>query len=206
MDGLPAATLHPPVPVPGAGLPWDEREDVVLCVARMSPEKRLVEAVGIVRRLRERGHDLRLAICGLSADPAYRRCLERTVAAAGDWAELDLDLPREALVARMARARYGLHTMIDEHFGIAVAELVRMGCLTFVHGTGGAREIVAEPRLCFASDDEAVEQIARCLTDPDLAETLHLHLARRATLYGTERFVEGLQACCEQMVAACANG
>lgn len=161
-----------------------------------------METVDIVRRLRQAGHDLRLVICGKRTDPAYEREVARAVAEAGPWAELHLDLDRTALVALMARSRYGLHTMIDEHFGIAVAELVRMGCVTFVHDSGGAREIVADPRLCFTTEEQAVDRIAACRDVPDLAEDLRRHLAHRAALYGTAPFVEGLMAACRRLRTA----
>lgn len=203
--GLPVEVLYPPVPVPGKGLAWHEREDIVLAVGRIDPCKRLVEAVDIVRRLRQAGHDLRLVICGRPFDPAYVGEVTRAVAEAGPWAELQLDLDREALVALMARARYGLHTMIDEHFGIAVAEMVRMGCLTFVHDSGGARDIVADPRLCYATEEQAVARIAACRDDPSLGADLRQHLTRRAALYGTAPFVEGLIAACRRLRAATAR-
>jgi glycosyltransferase involved in cell wall biosynthesis len=102
---------------------------------------------------------------------------------------------REALVRLLARQRYGIHAMLDEHFGIAVAEMVRAGCIVFVSQDGGPREIVGdEPRRLFASIPDAIRKVRAVIDDPALQGTLRAHLARRGTLFSAERFVRELRA------------
>lgn len=194
--GLPSATLHPPVPVEGPMRPWSELDNAFACVARISREKRLVEAIGILSRVRAAGHAVELRIFGWRDDPRYLAELQTAAAAAGDWVRLLLDLPREHLIEQVGGCRYGLHTMIEEHFGIAVAELLRLGCLPFVHASGGPREIVGELPLTFGSDDEAVTLIAACLSDQHGIAGLRQRLAERAARFSVERFAAGLLASC----------
>jgi glycosyltransferase involved in cell wall biosynthesis len=42
----------------------------------------------------------------------------------------------------MPTFRYGIHGMLDEHFGMAPAELAAAGCIVFVPNDGGQVEIV----------------------------------------------------------------
>ena len=75
------------------------------------------------------------------------------------WARAHLDLSREDLVTLMSRNRYGIHGMVGEHFGIAVAELVQAGCVTFVHDVGGPVEIVGpHSSLLYTSEPDGVEK------------------------------------------------
>ena len=94
----------------------------------------------------------------------------------------------------MCGVRYGLHAMSEEHFGIAVAELQRAGCVTFVPERGGPREIVGEDkRLLFDTDDEAVTKIDRVLGDRQLQRELFERSHERRDLFSTDRFVDQLR-------------
>jgi glycosyltransferase involved in cell wall biosynthesis len=188
--GIEPVTLHPPVPGDFPAVPWEAREDAVVCIGRLSPEKRVEDAVDVVRRVRAGGGDVRLHVVGSDGDRAYAREIRRLVREHAAWVSLRQDLSRADLVRLVARQRYGIHAMRDEHFGIAVAEMVRGGCIVFVPDTGGPVEIVGgEPRLLFASPEEAAERILATLRDPGRQAALRAHLAGRAELFSAERFV-----------------
>jgi glycosyltransferase involved in cell wall biosynthesis len=66
---------------------------------------------------------------------------------------------------------------------MAPAELARAGCIVWVPRGGGQMEIVGEePALMYDSEDDAVEKIARTLSDPSEQERL------RDLLTSSERF------------------
>ena len=89
--------------------------------------------------------------------------------------------------------------MKQEHYGMAVAELVLGGCLTSVHDDGGQVEIVTNPKLRYTSVEDAVEKWDRVLSSPELkAELLAEQLAHREHL-PKERFLEEL----DKMVQLC---
>ena len=97
---------------------------------------------------------MRLHIVGTDDDRAYTAHIRRLAAADPAWITLHENLARADLAALLARQRYGIHAMEGEHFGIAVAEMVRAGCIVFVPRTGGPIEIVgADERLRFGSPD-----------------------------------------------------
>lgn len=184
-------TLYPPVPGALADLPWEEKTDAVLALGRLVPEKRFEEIVGAVAAVRAAGHPLRLTIAAFAGDdPAYADTIRAMVRAHADWATLSEGLSRADLEAALSRHRYGMHAMVDEHFGIAVAEMVRAGCLVFVPNSGGPAEIVGEePRLKFANAGEAAMRLGEAVADAGLREKLRRHLAARSSRFSAERFV-----------------
>lgn len=196
----PATILYPPVIVDQAmRCSWIEREHAVVCVGRFSPEKRLLEAIAIVEELRARGHELNLHLCGLPSDDNYLKQVRVAAARAGPWVKIHVGLAREPLIEIVSRCRYGLHAMIDEHFGIAVAEMLRLGCLPFVHRSGGPKDIVADERLTWGNETEAVSRMSLCIEDPGLCEILRGHAANQAKYFSAKMFMNELLDHCKHL-------
>jgi glycosyltransferase involved in cell wall biosynthesis len=174
--GVEARTVHPPVVGAFAPLPWAEREETVISIGRFAPEKAFENVIAVVEQLRGRGHLLQLTIVGAPGLPAYERYV-RALAADRPWIDIRCDLDRTALVALMSRCRYALQGMVDEHFGMATAELVEAGCLTFVHRSGGQTEIVRSDDLTYVDGPDGVARIERAILDRAHRERLLEHLA-----------------------------
>jgi glycosyltransferase involved in cell wall biosynthesis len=188
--GFNAQVVYPPVFDPGPGLAWHEREDAVLCLGRFHPTKRLEAIMAIVARARESHPGLALRFIGSPVDPHYTRQMRVLAAAHGNWITFHQDLPRSALVAMMGRARYGIHAMEKEHFGMAPAEMTRAGMLVFCHGSGGLVEVVdGEERLLWRDDDDAVARMRELLAAPEEARAaLSARLRTYASKFSEERF------------------
>lgn len=192
--GVGSTVVPPPVPGDFPDVPWEERKDVIVGIGRMHPCKRWIEAMEIVGRVRKQGVDLKLLILGSRDIPEFMPVIEEA-AARTPWCELALDLPREEMVRRAARCRYGIHLMVEEHFGIAPAELQRGGCLTFAHNSGGPIEILGgDSDVLFDSDDDAVRKIVRMMRDEALRERALERMRARAETYSEETFVERIRA------------
>ena len=147
LHGLSAQVVYPPTPGGFPKVAWGERRDRLVGLGRIHPVKQWHVAVEAVDRLRAAGLPVELSIIGNVDSPAYAARLDR-LAADRPWLTMLRNIPRDRLVREVAACRYGIHPMPDEHFGIAVAELLRAGCLPFVHASGGPLEIVggaAEP-------------------------------------------------------------
>jgi len=54
-----------------------------------------------------------------------------------DNVEFKTNIPFEELKVEMSEALVGLHTMWNEHFGIAVVEMLAAGLVTVAHRSGG---------------------------------------------------------------------
>lgn len=187
--GVEPAVVYPPVRWGGSAVPWSERRETFVCLGRLSPAKRLLEVIGIIEAVRARGHDVELEIIGdedAIAGREYILELKDRIGRAGDWVRLRQSVSRAELERLVSGCRYGIHGMLDEHFGIAPAELMRAGCVVFVPNNGGQVEIVGEhPELRYDNDHDAVEKICRVLADHQLESGLRDSLAAR-----TERFSE----------------
>lgn len=206
---LDATVLHPPIPVAAEGRPWAQRENGFVCIGRLVAEKRIDRVLEILRRVRERGDEVSLHVVGNVQDeePSYGRDLVDRLESAGPWVTLHRGLSRTELAGLLARQRFGIHAMVDEPFGIVVAEMIRAGCATFVRGGGGPESIVGDaPGLVFRDEDEAVERIVAMLRSPSAQEAAISHLATRADLFGTERFAEGLRHAVRSFVERAERG
>ena len=111
------------------------------------------------------------------------------------WATLHEDISRGESAELAARQRYGMHAFKNEHFGMAVAEMVRAGCIPFVHNSGGPPEIVGHDScLIYESEEEAAQKIMRVLRDPAAQEDIRQRLALRKDFYSVETFVRAIRA------------
>jgi glycosyltransferase involved in cell wall biosynthesis len=160
--------LHPPVdPIPGE--PWSQREDGVVFVGRLAPDKRVLAAIDIVDRVRDRGFDLHLHVVG-SAPRAYRRYARRVADAAAErsFVQLERDATREHVEELLGRHRFGLTTKPHEHFGMSLAEYVAAGMVAFAPDSGGQRDVLnhRDDRL-FGSTEEAVDLLSRAASDAE---------------------------------------
>jgi len=189
--GVLARTVYPPVPVPAPGLPWEAREPGFVCIGRIAPVKELDRVLDIVGAVRRQVPAVRLHLVGTAEDAAYHRHVARRARAEG--ATLYENLSREALGALLARQRYGIHGMRDEHFGMAPAEMVAAGCIVWVPDSGGQVEIVGDARLTYGSVEEAVARILAVLRAPAEQGALREHLAAMATRFSAERFVREIR-------------
>ncbi|MBI2900397.1 MAG: glycosyltransferase family 4 protein [Planctomycetes bacterium] len=191
MYDVPVTVLHPPVPDVPEGAPWADREDRCAWVGRIDADKRPEEAIGIVEAVRGRGVPLGLSIFGGPGDEALWRRV-RAMAAERPWCSLEGALPSAELWRRLGRFRYGLNTCEVEGFGIAVAEMAKMGCVVFVPDSGGQVEIVREPELRFRSSEEAVARMAAMCRDGAGAASMSGRLARDAARFSVDAFRRGL--------------
>lgn len=192
--GITATTLYPPVPGGFRDVPWDSREDGFVAIGRFSPEKELDKVIDVVAAVRALGHDVHLHLVGTPDHADYAAHLRRRAAHAGGWLFVDEGRPRDELDRLVAAHRYGIHGMSEEHFGIAIAEMVRAGMIVFVPRGGGALEIVGdEERLLYGSPAEGAAKIAAVLGDATLRDDLRAHLRARGELFSVERFAARLR-------------
>jgi glycosyltransferase involved in cell wall biosynthesis len=195
--GIDAEVVYPPVQANFPVVPWEERENGLLCVSRVVPEKTLERAVEIVERVRARGEDVHLRVIGgtqRGSDPKYLKRIRALQASRREWFILDQDLSRESLIALFGRYRYGLHVRENEQFGIGIAELVRAGCVTFVPCHGGQAEIVASiDDLTFSTNEEAATKITHVVRDSELQLQLREQLRVHGERFSSDSFIRSIR-------------
>jgi len=192
--GIASLTVYPPVAADFPEIAWADKEEGFVCIGRISPEKELDKNIDILAAVRAHGYAVHLHLIGTAETPGYYRHIRQRAASHAAWLFLHEDLSREELGQFVARHRYGIHGMTEEHFGMAVAEMVRGGCLVFIPYGGGQGEIIGnEEQLVYRSVNEAAGKIIQVLSDTALQSALRVRLAARQQLFSTEQFMRQIQ-------------
>ncbi len=191
--GVPSLVVYPPVAAETPDAPWSERADGFVLMARLVPEKGILQVVDALRQVR-RERDVHLHVLGRRDDPAHFRELERVRRDNADWISFEGEVYGAAKARILAGHKYGISGCRQEAFGLAVAEMVKTGCIVWVPAGGGQTEIVAHQDLIYEGTGDAVVKIRRVLADPGKQAWLREHLRARAGAFSTDRFVREMRA------------
>jgi glycosyltransferase involved in cell wall biosynthesis len=186
--GVESKTLYPPVEGGFPDVPFGQRENGFVCIGSVLPEKRMDRAIEVLRQVRAKGHDIHIHILGSLMDSPFGKKIQALADQHGEWVFLEGRVGGLEKKKLIAQHRYGIHARQNEPFGIAVAELVQAGCITFVPNGGGQMEIVNHPELIYGNDDDAVQKIVAVLENPALQEALRSHLAQGAARFSVREF------------------
>lgn len=195
--GIDPTTVHPPAPGIFLQIAWEEREEGFVMMGRLDAAKRYDWCLKVLSVVRTKFPQVRMHIVGTAYNEAreYSALLRALAQANSSWVTLHETISREELAALAARQRYGMHALKGEHFGMAVAEMVRAGCIPFVHNSGGPPEIVGhDSRLLYDSEQDAAQKIMQVLGDPAAQQDLRRRLALRKNFYSVETFVNAIRA------------
>jgi glycosyltransferase involved in cell wall biosynthesis len=204
--GIDSITVFPPAPGTFPDNPWEKREDGFVMIGRLAANKNYDWGLKVLSVVRTKFPQVRMHIVVTSfGEPRdYVAFLRALVQANSSWVTLHADLPRGELAALATRQRYGMHAQVDEHFGMAVAEMLRAGCIPFVHDSGGPPEIVGhDSRLIYESAEDAAEKITLVLGNPAVQENIRQRLALQKDFYSTETFMRAIRTEVERALKAC---
>jgi glycosyltransferase involved in cell wall biosynthesis len=168
--------------------PFSAREDGVVLIGRIVPEKRVEDAIAVIREMRRRGHALNLHIIGKAAANTDQSLLQKIRDT--PWISWRDDLSRSELEALAATQKWGLHCCPNEHYGFAPAELQALGCITFVPDSGGQREIIVNPNQRYSDVRDAVEKFEAVLR----ATETHAQLVEAGLAASTLHTTSGFEA------------
>lgn len=190
--GIESRTLYPPVAAEFPVVPWEQKENGFVCVGRIVPEKRMDAVIRILDKVRAAGHDVHLHILGGLDDSPFGVTLLRMAVQRG-WIRIEGRTFGQRKIDLMAGHRFGINACENEAFGIAPAELVKAGCITFVPASGGQQEIVDHPMLTIGNEEDAAGKICSVLSSVTLQEDLRRHLAGQAQKFSVQNFQAGLR-------------
>lgn len=192
--GIETYTVYPPVATEFPHIPWDDKEKGFICIGRLVPIKRVDMLIRILSCVREAGLDIHLhVIAGKIWNSSYYNKIKQMQEKNSSWVILEGRLGREQLLNLVARHKYGIHGMQNEHFGIAVAEMVKAGNIVFVPSGGGQVEIVYDERLIYNSEREAIDKIIAVLLDEGIQSSIRQHLATRSRLFSKAQFIKQMR-------------
>ena len=199
--GIDSDVVYPPVMIQGIGTSPERKRRNFVSLGRIYPEKRIEQIVEIIKAVRGRGHDITLHIIGDTGETAYGRKLEHLCRAQGNWIVLAGRQFGEAKARLLSEAAYGIHARPGEAFGIAIAEMIIAGCITFVPAEGGPAEIVDHnPALVYGSPDEAIEKIDSMLKNRSLEAATRAFLEHRAQRFSAESFMRDIRHIVDKFV------
>ncbi len=197
-----ARVIYPPVGGDFPPVPWERKRDGFVVLGRLAREKRVEKAIAIVKTLRSGGLRLELCIAGGGGDPAYLGYLRGLLSGNESWAVLKTGLTRREIVELVASYRYGLHVRENEQFGIAVAEMVKAGCIPFVPSRGGQKEIVGDSELLLFDDErQAVERIAKVISSAQIQRKILEDLETRGRMFSAARFMAEIRRTVQELLA-----
>ncbi|MFQ5941523.1 MAG: glycosyltransferase [Nitrososphaerales archaeon] len=150
--GRDAFVVYPPVPQYTFSLE-NNRKNAVVTLGRFSREKRYETVLSIARSL----PDIQFHLIG-SCVPYNLGYLNKLKKNATKNVKFHVNISHAEKQEILSSAKVMLHTMVGEHFGIAILEAMSAGMMPVVHNSGGAKEdnIVA-PEFRFEEDMDNLE-------------------------------------------------
>lgn len=194
--------VYPPVIVDRPKIPAKDRHRGFVCLGRVSAEKCVHSVIEILRRVRERGHNVHLHVLGGLDNSDYAKQIRDLAEQFRDWVYLEGWVQGERKSELLAGHRFGINACQSEAFGVAVAEMVLAGCVVFVPNGGGQVEIANDPALIFSSEADAVEKIVAVLASESEEEKLRAYLQETAQAYSVENFQAAMRKVVVDFLAA----
>jgi glycosyltransferase involved in cell wall biosynthesis len=153
--------LSPPVDVEAFrrhSLKSDERQDIILVISRIDPDKNIEKALCLARILKKRAIGKRMIIVGtlVQRNLTYFYKLQKIARdlEIKDYVTFQSNIALESLFIIMRKAKVYFHPKVGEHFGISIAESMAAGLAAVVPSIGGPTEFVPQ-KFQFDSLDEA---------------------------------------------------
>lgn len=188
-----STTLYPPCPVDLYRGLKGTKENLVITIGRVVPEKRMNLFLEIARKLPK----VNFAIIG-SVAPERESYLQQLKDGAPSNVSFVMS-PLRKTKDLLAKAKIYVHCALNEHFGISIVEAMAAGCVPVVHNSGGAREIVTN-NVGYKWDtvDEASRQILNLTRDDSLTRELSDAATARSEQFRPEIFESRMRKILDQ--------
>ena len=186
--GRESTTLYPPCPVELYNdLVNQPKENLVITVGRIGPEKRMELFLDIARRMPR----INFAIIG-SVSPENKPYSDALRKAAPNNVSFVL-APLRKVKDILGKAKVYVHCALNEHFGITIVEAMAAGCVPVVHNSGGAREIVTnDVGYKWEAVADASTQVGNLIENDTVRRQFSKAAAARSKLFAPEEFESGI--------------
>ena len=174
-----------------------QRENIIVSFAQFRPEKNQEMQIQILSKLKDRLNnyggfqDLELHIIGGVRNSDDEKILEELKVKSRKLGVQDYVkfLPNgsiEEIMEEFSRAKIGIHTMIDEHFGITLIEMMAAGLIVVTHNSAGAKDDILitknneeKPGFLVQNENDYVKTIEEILINYDEMKNLYIAPSRR---------------------------
>jgi alpha-1,2-mannosyltransferase len=186
--GRDSTTLYPPCPVElYKDLRHQPKENSVVTVGRLGPEKRIELFLDLARRMP------RVSFSVIGSVPTEKTVYSNWLRKIAPANVSFMIAPLRKVKGVLGRAKVYFHSALNEHFGITIVEAMAAGCVPVVHNSGGAREIVSEVvGYKWDTIDEAVRQVSTLIENDGIRKPLSEAASSRAEGFGPDVFQSGI--------------
>ncbi|SHL15535.1 glycosyltransferase [Flavobacterium xanthum] len=171
---------------------WKKREIAFVLLGRISPEKKIEEAIAILKSVRERGYNISLHILGQFGITTYDNSIQLICKEEMEWVKCLGAVYGESKSRLLSTFRFGISCCDCEAFGIATGEMVKAGVLPFIPFYGAQKEIVMREELIYYNKEEAINKITKVLNCEILQIELHQDLLLQSKQFSTENFSQSV--------------
>jgi alpha-1,2-mannosyltransferase len=187
----------------------DDRQNIIVSFAQFRPEKRQKLQIWILAKLKEHLknfpilQDLELHIIGGVRNENDQQILEELEQYSRELGvqEYVKFLPNgsiEQILEEFSRAKIAIHTMIAEHFGITLIEMMAAGLIIVTHNSAGAKDDILKsedgeekPGFLVNNDEGYISQIEEILLRYNEIKNKFISSStRRAERFSDEAFKE----------------
>lgn len=192
--GVVTTTIYPPIVADFPDVPFENRKNAFLCIARISPEKEIDKVISILEKVRKGGNAISLHILGRVDDVQYAAYIKKLCEKNKEWCFLEGTLYGEKKLAFIANYKFAISGRTQEPGAFAVAEMVKAGCIVFVPNGGGQVEIANLPDLQYENEQDAVVKIERLLHNVNQQVAIRQRLAENIKKFSTEHFQRSIES------------
>ena len=185
IDNASHRTIYPPSLQLG-DISTPKKENFVASVGRFSETKNQLMQIEIAKNLPE----LDFYIIGFTKEenPYFQYCKKLIRQYNLTNVHILTNLNYHDLMMKLERAKYFLHTTVNEPFGITTVQAISKNCIPVVHNSGGQKEIVFFRELRFENVSEAVSRFKE-LSEKELKDHRE-RLTESLENYSSENFIK----------------
>jgi glycosyltransferase involved in cell wall biosynthesis len=178
--------LYPPSPFNGKINP-SKNEFPIVTLSRIHPEKNLALLLDAAKEF----PDLYFQINGFCAKSPYSDdFIEKGIKLKNF--KMCLNQPDAEIDAALYNAKYYLHTMKGEHFGIAIAQAAMNGCILILSDKGGLTEIAPKHSYLYKNRDELFS-ILKKIENKDVLKTDDEYTKSLETKFSVKTYKESFK-------------
>lgn len=194
--GVDSIVLPPPVDIDTfrrVSLSSKVRDDLILVVSRFHPSKKIENAIGLAKLLKQCGVGKRMDIVGNISpiNAGYYNYLRHLVKLhhLEDFVRFEANVKFEKLLDLMQRAKAYVHPLPGEPFGISTVEAMSAGVIPIVPDVGGHTEFVPL-KYQFHTFGQGVEAVAAALDAP---ASERIKISNSTQRYSISNYINKLQ-------------
>jgi len=186
--------IYPAVDEPPSDVhlkPFKDRKNDFVMIGRIHKNKRVELGIQFVEALKKDGHNVHLHIVGPLIGP-YAKELVMLVENK-NYVSLSGGLSRKEMMRLIGNCRYGFHAYEYEHFGVAPAEMQRLGCIVFVPNSGGQVEVIGNENQRYSNLMEAIEKAETIMNSIEIQDKILKGMEKLNNKFTTTSFNQQME-------------